>query len=1103
MAESTETPLNPIPSPREMMRQKRPYLFSDSEIDRSTAFPRASFEYHLETLTARKQEFEFEDFCRKLAEKELCPNLTIQTGPTGGGDGKTDAETYPVAAEIAERWWVGNPSAGRERWAFAFSAKKDWKAKLKSDVKKIAGTGREYDLVYFITNQFAADKDKAKLQDQLSEEYPFRVVILDRSWIVAKVYENGHLGMAISALAIEGAQSDTILKFGPRDAARSAELTELDKQTSDSERYVGARFQLASDCFRSAILARGLERPQAEVEARFEQAIRIADELGTTSQAMRFRYHYAWTAFWWFEDLPKFLKLYDEVEERLAGTEQSSEAKHLHTLYSLTVASISNGRLEPESVDTAEKRRALVAILEPLAKNEARPNNALEAKTYLTLIKTHDAMQGEATDALDECWTDFSEILKASETLGSYPVDLLESVLGELGNVVDSPAFDNLFAELTDVIGQRRSHGAAGQANIKRAFQKLELENPYEAIRWFGRAEELLLKREYREELTEALLGSGSAYSVVGLRWAARNRALVALDHAMMDFREDGDIDWLAWIAVKQLAWAELRLGRVPQALATLMLAKFILAALQPEGEIADQVEDDLISIEVAFGLLLLNLDVGQLGAISKLHDSFEEYDLVIPGMATLFTLGQNQALVEEGYCPEGQTEKDLSDFLQSWINVPGGDQMPSETMLLDQADVEFQSNVLGCNIRVKSHTDPVSVGIAETILGSLESLMATSDESDVLPHKEKFRIVVLPDGEPDSIPSHRLVEDKGASYIEISHSPDFHQDSADKMQRYRDWLQELVVEIVCRFAIVRDIEGWMSKIAADERGFSRAFTFSDMLTVNFNVFGAKPPVRIGDHITSGSRVFTPLREAPLIQKEKLIGGAQPLKHGKGPIPAAFAKPEELKHTDRSVLSPIELDLWDKAGWHGTAFMGYDGMPGPILALHFRDADASRRIFEDWISRWGREGSDENLRISIITGVSVKHPFAYSMHIGPVYRTRDERSGITFTTLSRYMRLDASTPDNLNGFLSAYQKAGTFAFAPAVAVPGKPFPVPMLDLIQPRRRLEVRPAWTIDENDPDMSVIQDDDDPFIPDGQTDPPVRRAIAKMREFRSGKA
>jgi hypothetical protein len=32
----------------------------------------------LETLTNRKQEYEFEHFCRKLAEKEICPNLRVQ-----------------------------------------------------------------------------------------------------------------------------------------------------------------------------------------------------------------------------------------------------------------------------------------------------------------------------------------------------------------------------------------------------------------------------------------------------------------------------------------------------------------------------------------------------------------------------------------------------------------------------------------------------------------------------------------------------------------------------------------------------------------------------------------------------------------------------------------------------------------------------------------------------------------------------------------------------------------------------------------------------------------------------------------------------------------
>ncbi|WP_256808142.1 hypothetical protein, partial [Bradyrhizobium sp. Bra64] len=47
------------------------------------------------------------------------------TGPTGGGDGKTDAETYPVAKESSERWFAADQAAANERWAFAFSAKED------------------------------------------------------------------------------------------------------------------------------------------------------------------------------------------------------------------------------------------------------------------------------------------------------------------------------------------------------------------------------------------------------------------------------------------------------------------------------------------------------------------------------------------------------------------------------------------------------------------------------------------------------------------------------------------------------------------------------------------------------------------------------------------------------------------------------------------------------------------------------------------------------------------------------------------------------------------------------------------------------------------
>ena len=159
-----------MPSPRDLMRFRHPDLFSDTRGDDIPRLPKEVFEYHLDTLTNRKQEYEFEHFCRKLAEKELCPNLRSQTGPTGGGDSKGDTETYPVAEEIAERWWIGSPSARTERWAFAFSAKKKWKSKIKADVKSILSTGRDYKRIYFFTNQFVSDRERSSHEDTLSQE---------------------------------------------------------------------------------------------------------------------------------------------------------------------------------------------------------------------------------------------------------------------------------------------------------------------------------------------------------------------------------------------------------------------------------------------------------------------------------------------------------------------------------------------------------------------------------------------------------------------------------------------------------------------------------------------------------------------------------------------------------------------------------------------------------------------------------------------------------------------------------------------------------------------------------------------------------------------
>jgi len=93
----------PLFKPSEYMRARRPELFSDTTPMMVPLLEKGFLEYQLETLTSRKQELVFEEFCRRLASLEICPNIKPQTGPIGGGDSKVDAPTYPVASALAER----------------------------------------------------------------------------------------------------------------------------------------------------------------------------------------------------------------------------------------------------------------------------------------------------------------------------------------------------------------------------------------------------------------------------------------------------------------------------------------------------------------------------------------------------------------------------------------------------------------------------------------------------------------------------------------------------------------------------------------------------------------------------------------------------------------------------------------------------------------------------------------------------------------------------------------------------------------------------------------------------------------------------------------
>ena len=375
----------------------------------------------METLTSRSEEATFERFARKLAEAEICPNLRPITGPTGGGDGKVDTETYPVGEEVALRWYYGEQAAASERWAFAFSAKKVWAPKVRRDVKSIVDTDRDYKRIIFITNQNARAKDRSRIEDELTKKYGIPVTIHDRNWILDKVFGNNRVALAVRTLAMSSDLERQINVIGSQDYDRIAELSKLDTEIADTSRYHGTPHALAEDCLEGALLARGLGRNRAEVDGRFMQARRAA--IGADNKILEFRvvYKWAWTVYFWFDDFSDFADLYGNAATLIEGTENAELLSDLTTLWSLLRKSVTVGGVSPEAAKLTDRGASLRAALSAAASDETRPNNALQAQSSGLFVEMLDRLHERSEESLDDIWERFRALIKDADGLGTFP----------------------------------------------------------------------------------------------------------------------------------------------------------------------------------------------------------------------------------------------------------------------------------------------------------------------------------------------------------------------------------------------------------------------------------------------------------------------------------------------------------------------------------------------------------------------------------------------------------------------------------------------------------------------------------------------------------
>lgn len=1086
--------------PRTWLKNRRPAEFSDSTVDAQPSLDRSTLEYQLETLGNRSQEADFERFAHALASAEICPNLLPQTGPTGGGDSKVDAETYPVAEDLTLSWFVGEPEkASSERWAFAFSTMEDWAAKVRADVAKIAGVGRGYKRAYYISSRFIRDKRRSKVEDELTKEHGIDVRILDRNWIVERVYSGHHEVMAVEKLGLSVPALAT-RRAGPLDRTREEALADIENEINDlkqklSDPYSGRR--LVAALLEVATLSRALALPPQTIESRFATARRAAKKHGTTQQVIESAYEWAKTTFWWLEDADAFEEAFKEVEELIGDADDVYLLGLRCALLILrSVASMSN---KAATIENAERRQRLAKQLDVLSTKDDAPNAAAVARMRAAYLRMFGASPERVTELLGELMA----VADAAQSLIGFPLAELVDVISEFGkNGSDLPGFDQTLEHVTQLLADQKGNVHAAEALVRRGREHLLAQRPYRAIATIGKALMRLVSHQGRDTFAHALYLLGTAYENVGLLWAARAAFIHAAAVALEDFYKHNEANENQVTSMRCVRQVEVRLGRVAHALAWHASARHFMGIVDAQSESRDRLENEA-HFNVLMTILLLRTPHDELWCLSGLAGPLDRIGLPFANAAVLFALGH-----------EGEAQKELES-----INIP---QPANEFfgMILQQpiaSDIAgrphlhagprhlITSIVLGCEVHVVTHGEPSLHEVGETFIAMLESFLATGmiGERPIVALVPRVTVNLI-EVNASELDAGRLIESVKPGAVELvnlsvrvaRHDPVLL--TPEQRGHLQQQTNEVVTEVVVRAFFLGDNMPQLMERFEQERVHERTLGITSTAACLRRAIGNMPLTLEGWSDKASCRL--PLRENPWVPNAAAIvspvSAQSNRTDGQGLMPPDW---EKMRHNDIRTASLIHREQWRAAGWWGFLYLtDANHIDPPVICPCFSDLEKGRKVVNDIRDQLKADNSQHNLKIAIIRGISSKNPLHYRIVMGSW--PRGQSSAKMFISLSLSKDMTPVDHTNLDRFLAGYAKHGRSRFLPVTGEQKHGMQALKIhhDLDIMLEGLEIVDAWMIDQKCFASSGIMPGDTPLIPPGhEIDAPVLKVLHERGE------
>lgn len=1053
-------PAAECPTPAGFMRKLRPELYSDT-VDRPLyVLDRPMLEFQLETMTSRNEHQRFEIFCRKLCQRVICPNIRPQSGPEGGGDGKTDADTFPVAEAIADLTYIGSPGPGREDWGFAFSAMKDWKRKVVKDVEGIASTGRKLERIYFVTSQPARASDRARIEAELKQAHSIPVKILDRAWIVEEVIDHERKDIAHDYLGVGQMVSDP-LRMGPEDYSRRRRLDDIERGLADPSTFARMERQLVTEAMVAAHLSRNLELPRHETEGRHARAIRLALKHGSARQQLEARYDALSTAFWWFDDAVAVSDGYGTIEAEALGADHARNIEFLVQLHQLLVIGVLYRMLPAEEADLSARSDRLEAALVAMTRDEHRPNHRLEARTSLAVVRLGRYFAERRMDELPGVWSELGLILDDASGLAEYDADrlvrLIEVVAMPAGR---DPTYRAVAERLADFVAKRTSD-AQGALILLRQALNLDGDEKCERIRLLGRAAVRLAKREHAEQLIEAHQHLAIAYRGTDLLWAARSSILMAAAGLAAEGEEASELPVGFVPTVKIWAWIALQLRFVPELLLAVRLLRMSSEASPLSEHSNGRVAEGLQEIDVVFGSNILNMNDGELCSLSALPDELGAAGMTMSRIALLYALGYEDTLREEGSIPDEVAERGLGEFFALMKAQPVSGQLFGRLILNAPTGQVVETCICGLTVEVAAPGDDAGTIIAQAIVAAFEAMLATMIEDGVGAHTERFRVDIVETDEDQ--PSVRTDPKAMRSLVTWPRSL-----SVSDFVRQSDigaFLMRVVGEAMAATFVLPEFKDTMGRLFAKGSAHDRVSSVLASLSGLHRIVG-QPVVRLDPAAKD-----YPMRDRPAVaDMERPAGGGQD-EDGLAGAKSGDGRPTIGRHRGMKVQSVIDVHSWDEARWKGVLYASYGEDVPPIFALTFTNAAGARRIFERWRERFGTKDVNHDINMSIIRNLPGHAASHYAVQI--TSRPPDDGSwerDVLYQTVNRVQVMEPADNTHLETFFSKRHAAGCFMLAPAILSAGQP--EILTDLVVLKRNMKVVDAADVTEHDIESVALE-------------------------------